>query len=190
MALTELGATRHGPATDPPRAAAAADVSRPGRAPPPTVDRAAGRRRRGRRPGVVVALWLSGGALDGLPRRRRPDDRARPAVRPDRLLPAAHPGAADGENPVAGGHLGTGRAGPATPAGRLHLLPPDARAHRHDHPRLRGGRPNRRAARDLGAGHGLPGDAAGHRRHRWRWSRLSSPRSGRPAAGCGTSPGT
>ena len=74
-----------------------------------------GRRRRHPRP---VAGWATG--LSG-----------RPADRPGRRRPAARPGAADGPGPGAGARLRPGPARPHPPAGRLHVVQPDARPHRH-----------------------------------------------------------
>ena len=86
---------------------------------------------------------------------------------------------------------GQDRLAHAAPAGRLHVVQPDARPHRPDHLGVRRGAARRRPPSTLwNLVTELPRDAAGHRRHRvpvsWSWS----PASRRPGAGSATSPGT
>ena len=121
---------------------------------------------------------------------RRPD-LARPPHRPARLRPAARAGAAHGPDP---GRRAGGRPGPArplAPAGRVHLLHPDARPHRPHHLGLRGGPPRRGARRRSGTlTVDLPGMLLAVAGHGCAWSWSSSPASARPARGCATSRGT
>ena len=131
---------------------------------------------------VVIALWLAGGGLTDRALRRRGAHVARAADRPGRLRPAARPGAADGADPAGGAGLRAGRAGPAPPAGRLHVVQPDARARRADHPRATRPRPARRPGAAVSTWSSTtPGMLLARRRHASPWSWSSSPRSGPPA---------
>src|SRR5205085_1104382 len=73
---------------------------------------------------------------------------------------------AHGPDPGARARLRPGPAGARTPAGRLHLLQPDAGPHRPDHLGLRRGEARGDPGDPLGPVGGLPGHAAGGRRYR------------------------
>ena len=114
---------------------------------------------------VVIALWVSGGGLQDLQQPGRRPHEPWSAHRSGRRGPAAHPGAADGAHPDRGARLRSGRAGPPAPARRLHIVQPDARARRADHPRLRRSGPHERRRAGLGLHRELPRHAARGRRH-------------------------
>ena len=86
---------------------------------------------------AVVGVVVERRRHQGLRRAGRGDDGDRPTIRAGGVIPVAHPGPADGESSLAGGNLGSGRARPTAPVGRVHLVQPDARAYRDHHPWLR-----------------------------------------------------
>ena len=140
---------------------------------------------------LVTYWWAAGGGIQDLAGVDRRSDLDRPADRSVRVDAAAGPGAADGAAPGAGARVRPGPAGPDPPAGRLHLVQPDARPHRADHLRLRrrptvGGTPGHA----VGPDHRLPAACCWPSPARPAWSWSWSPASGPPAAGCATSPGT
>ena len=140
---------------------------------------------------LVTYWWVAGGGVQDLGGWADRPDLARPADRPGRLRPAAGAGAADGPGPVLERAFGQDRLARHAPAGRLHLVQPDARPHRARSP---GGTPPASSAATPGDAVGpdrrLPRHAARRRPAPSAWSWSWSPASRRPAGGCATSRGT
>ena len=118
---------------------------------------------------LVSYWWAAAGGITDLGRLGHRAHLARPAHRPGRVRPAAGAGAADGPAAGARGRLRPGPARAPAPGRRVHLVHPDAGAHRPHQLGVRRRQP-RRDGRDVLEPHAhLPGHAARPRRHRSRW---------------------
>ena len=114
---------------------------------------------------LVTYWWASGGGLQDLGAVGDRADLPRSADRPDSLGPAARAGAADGAGAASRARLRPGPARPDPPAGRLHVVQPDARPHRADHLGLRPRVGGRGPADVLEPGRRLPRHAPRTGRH-------------------------
>ena len=93
---------------------------------------------------LIAAMWVRHGGLGELGLARRDPHGRRPADRPVRDVPRAHPAGPDVAQPVARPGVRDGPAGGGPPLGRLRLRLAARRPRRPDHGRLRARRRARR----------------------------------------------